>query len=34
MTLSYSEEKISVIIPIYNSEKFFAEALDSLINQT
>lgn len=34
MTLSCSEEKISVIIPIYNSEKFFAEALDSLINQT
>ena len=26
--------KISVVIPAYNSEKFIAETLDSLLNQT
>lgn len=27
-------KKISIIVPIYNAEKFLAEAIDSLINQT
>lgn len=27
-------EKISVLIPIYNVEKYLAECLDSIINQT
>lgn len=26
--------KISVIVPIYNSEKFLKRCLDSIINQT
>jgi glycosyltransferase involved in cell wall biosynthesis len=26
--------KVSIIIPIYNSEKFIKESLNSLINQT
>ena len=33
-TKKNSNPKVSVIIPIYNQEKFLAKALDSLINQT
>ena len=28
------EIKVSVIIPIYNTEKYLAECLESIINQT
>ena len=29
-----SNPKISVIVPVYNVEKYLAECLDSIINQT
>ena len=28
------EEKINIIIPIYNSEEYLSKCLDSIINQT
>ena len=28
------KDKISIIIPVYNSEKFINKCLDSIINQT
>ena len=28
------KHKISVIVPIYNSEKYLTECLDSIVNQT
>ena len=29
-----NEEVISIIVPLYNQEKYISECLDSLINQT
>ena len=29
-----SNPKISVIVPVYNVEKYLAECLDSIVNQT
>jgi glycosyltransferase involved in cell wall biosynthesis len=34
MAIRESEPKISVVIPIYNAEKYLAECLDSMLNQT
>lgn len=31
---SSEDEKVSIVIPVYNSEKYLAECLDSLVSQT
>ncbi len=32
--MSLHDDLVSVVIPIYNSEKFLAESIESVLNQT
>ena len=34
MSLEYFKAKISIIIPVYNVEKYLSKCLSSVINQT
>ena len=32
--MKYNEIKVSVVIPVYNTEKYVREAVESIMNQT
>jgi len=32
--MSLHDDLVSVVIPVYNSEKFLAESIESVLNQT